>query len=92
MADVKAEVIAVRGTCNAELKGGDSFLIRGLCIIPRGNAKACSVAFASIVMNVGRLRLQEDPICVCCPDPGTGEGGNVMFKLSWVKGHEDDQH
>lgn len=92
MADVKAEVIAVRGTCNAELKEGDTFLIRGLNIVPQGNDKSCSVACASVVMNVGRLRLQEDPVYVSCPDPGTGEGGNVLFKLSLVKGDEDDQH
>jgi uncharacterized repeat protein (TIGR04076 family) len=92
VADVKAEVVTVRGTCNAELKEGDTFLIRGLNIVPQGNDKACSVAFASIMMNVGRLRLQDGPVHVSCPDAGMGEGGNVLFKLSLVKGHEDDQH
>ena len=92
MADVKAEVIAVRGTCNAELKEGDTFLIKGLIIVPQGNDKSCSVACASVVMNVGRLRLQEGPVYISCPDPGTGEGGNVLFKLSWLKDHAGDQH
>lgn len=80
MADVKAEVVRVRGTCNARLEEGDSFLlVRGL---REGNDKACRTALASILMNVGRLKLQEGPIYVSCPDPGTGKGGNVIFKVS----------
>ena len=90
MKSVKAEVISVRGTCDAEFKEGDTFFIQGLHIVPQGSTKACNVAFASIVMNVGRLRLQRGPLYICCPDPGTGEGGNVMFELSWLEGYEDD--
>ena len=90
MADVKAEVVIIRGVCNAGFREGDTFLISGLCMIPQGHSKVCNVAFATITMNIGRLGLQEGPVYVCCPDPGTGEGGNVMFKLSWVKGYEDD--
>lgn len=85
MAEVKAEVIRVRGVCNAELKEGDVFLLRGLRIIPQGNEKACQVAFASIIANSGRLKLLRGPIYISCPDPGTGEGGNVTFRISAVE-------
>jgi len=92
MADVKVEVVRVRGICNADFKKGDSFLLRGLRIVLQGNDKACRVAFASIVTNIGRLRLQGSPIYVSCPDPGTGDGGNVIFGISVVESHEEDQH
>lgn len=91
MAHVKAEVVRVRGTCNAALEESDTFLIGGLRVEPQGRDKVCSVAFATLVMNAGRLRLHDSPIYVCCPDPGTGEGGNVTFKLSFARGDEDDQ-
>ncbi len=84
MTAIKAEVVRVLGACNAELKEGDTFLLRGTQIIPQGGAKSCQVVFASLVMNAGRLRLQE-PVCVACTDPGTGEGGNVTIELSTVK-------
>jgi uncharacterized repeat protein (TIGR04076 family) len=95
--DVRAEVIAVRGTCNAGLEEGDTFHLQGLRVVPLGRDRACNVAFASLVMNAGRLGLRPGPLglragplYVCCPDPGTGEGGNVLFELSWEVGHEDD--
>jgi uncharacterized repeat protein (TIGR04076 family) len=77
----RVEVMAVRGTCNAQLEEGDTFVLQGLRIVPQGHDKACCFAFASIVANLGRLRFQ-DPICVSCPDPGTGAGANVIFRLS----------
>ena len=83
MAHVTAEAIAVRGYCNAALEVGDQFILEGLRITPQCGDKSCTLAFASLVNNVGRLRLQQGPICVACPDPGTGEGGNVLFRLSW---------
>jgi uncharacterized repeat protein (TIGR04076 family) len=89
MADIRAEVVRVQGRCNAGLEKGDSLLLSGLRIMPEGGAGACTVAFASLVMNAGRLRLREGSLYVCCPDPGTGEGGNVMFELSRVKTDEE---
>ncbi len=85
MADVRVEVIRVRGVCNAELKKGDTFLVRGLRIVPQGNEKACQVAFGSIIANIGRLGLSRGPIYISCPDPGTGEGGNVVFRISMME-------
>jgi len=84
MADVAVEVVRVRGTCNAGLCEGDTFILRGLRIIPQG-----PIAFASVVMNAGRLTLGSSPVCIACPDPGTGEGGNVVLKLIWRQNRED---
>ena len=82
MAHVKAEAVKVRGHCNAALEEGDQFVVEGLRITPLCGDKSCTLAFASQTNNVGRLRLQHGPICVACPDPGTGEGGNVLFRLT----------
>jgi uncharacterized repeat protein (TIGR04076 family) len=88
----RIQVIAVRGVCNAELRAGDMFLLDGFCITPRGHNKTCYVAFASLVANIGRLKLQEGSICVSCPDPGTGMGGNVLFELSSIESDENGHH
>jgi uncharacterized repeat protein (TIGR04076 family) len=92
MSSVIVEVIAVKGTCNAELKPHDVFLLKNFRITPQGHNKACGVACASLVANVGRLKIQPGPVYVSCPDPGTGVGGNVLFELSWAEDDEDDQH
>lgn len=81
MAGVRIKVAKISGRCNAAFEIGDTFVLDGWRITPQGNDKACQVAFASVVMNVGRLRLQGGPLFVACPDPGTGEGGNVIFEL-----------
>ncbi len=88
----KVEVVAVRGTCNAALEEGDIFLLEGFRIVPQNNEKACSIAFASIMASIGRLKLQEGPLYISCPDPNTGAGGNVIFKLSMVERHENNHH
>ena len=77
----RVHVIAVRGgTCNARFEEGDTFTLEELRFVPQGHDKACYVAFASIVANLGRLKLQ-NPICVSCPDSGIGAGANVIFEL-----------
>ncbi len=91
MADIRIDVAKVCGHCNAALENGDSFLLRGTSITPQGHWKSCQIALASVVMNAGRLRISESPIYIACPDPGTGEGGNVTFRLSFVDDHEYDQ-
>ena len=86
MPNLEVQVARVRGICNSKLEEGDSFLIRWLHMAPPRNGRFCNVAFASIIMNVGRLALQEGPIHISCPDPGTGDGGNVVFRLSLAGG------
>jgi uncharacterized repeat protein (TIGR04076 family) len=88
MADVKIKVAKICGRCNAALEIGDTFILRGYKISPLGNEKSCQVAWMSIINNVGRLRLNNGPIYVACPDPAMGEGGNVIFKLSVVEENE----
>lgn len=88
MTNIEAEVVRVRGVCNAELKEGDPFPLDRESL--RRNGKLCRVALASIIMNVGRLRLLGSPLYVSCPDPGTGKGGNVIFRISEVKSDGDD--
>lgn len=92
MSSVIVEVIAVRGTCNAELKSHDVFLLENFRVTPHGHNKACGVACASLVANVGRLKIRSGPVYVSCPDPGTGVGGNVLFELSLAEDDENDQH
>jgi uncharacterized repeat protein (TIGR04076 family) len=88
MSEIAVKVVRVTGNCNARLEEGHTFLLKGLEIIPQEDAPSCQVAFASIVQNAGRLRLHGARIFVACPDPGTGEGGNVIFQLSM---EEDDE-
>ncbi len=88
MTDIRIEVAKVRGHCLAGLEIGDEFLFQGTSICPQGHQKSCQVAHASFVMNAGRLRISRAPLYVSCPDPGTGEGGNVIFEVSYVDDHE----
>jgi uncharacterized repeat protein (TIGR04076 family) len=92
MSRCRVEVAAVRGTCNAGLVKGDRLDVDlDRLDLPEWRERSCCLAFASIVAGIGRLKLQPDPLFVACPDPGTGAGGNVIFELSLVDGHEDDQ-
>jgi uncharacterized repeat protein (TIGR04076 family) len=87
---VIAQVVAVRGTCNAALKVQDVFILDGFYFIPQGHDRTCGVACASLVANVGRLKLKAGPVHISCPDPATGVGGNVLFELSLVETNADD--
>jgi len=82
MMSVNIKVVSVKGTCNAHLAPGDTFLLEEFRLTPQGHKKTCGVACASLVANFWRLKLQPRPIYVSCPDPGTGEGANVLFELS----------
>jgi uncharacterized repeat protein (TIGR04076 family) len=86
---IKIEVIAVRGKCNAGLAVGDTFLLDNWRIMSGNADKMCCVALASIVASGCRWKLHEGGLCVSCPDPGAGEGGNVIFRLCEEEGHEN---
>jgi uncharacterized repeat protein (TIGR04076 family) len=88
---MKIEVIAVRGRCNAGLAVGDTFLLHSWHIISGNANKMCCVALASIIACVSRWKLHDGAVCVSCPDPGTGEGGNVLFRLCQEEGYENHQ-
>ena len=91
MSNVIAQVVAVKGTCNAALKVQDAFILDEFCFIPQGHNKTCGVACAALVANVGRLKFQTGPVYVSCPDPATGVGGNVLFELSMGETNANDQ-
>jgi uncharacterized repeat protein (TIGR04076 family) len=90
MSSVIVKVITVRGTCNAGLKPHDVFLLENFRVTPHGHNKTCGVACASLVANVGRLKIQPGPVYISCPDPGTGVGGNVLFELSLAEDDKND--
>jgi uncharacterized repeat protein (TIGR04076 family) len=86
---IKAKVVNVQGICNAELQLGDIFFLEALRITPRGHTRECALAYASLTANAGRLAINPQGLCVSCPDPGTGQGGNVIFRL-WVERRDTD--
>jgi len=90
MSIVDVEAVRISGICNAGLCVGDKFHLKGVELLPKDHGRLCQYAFATIVTNVGRLRFGENPIFVSCLDPGTGEGGNVIFKLCLRENHGDD--
>ncbi|MBN2002268.1 MAG: TIGR04076 family protein [Anaerolineae bacterium] len=75
-------VVKVKGRCNAGLEVGDTLFMDGLALVPRQDDKVCYVALASIMASIGRLSLSQPVVCVSCPDPATGAGGNVIFEIS----------
>jgi uncharacterized repeat protein (TIGR04076 family) len=82
---IKAEAIRVSGACNAQIREGDTYLVSGTDVLPPSQGRTCSLLAMSIALNAGRLRLGNGPLFVSCPDPGTGDGGNVIVKLSVVE-------
>ena len=82
MPDVRIEVVRTRGHCNADFHEGESFFYKGSQLIATERGFDCLFALATVVVNAGRLRLEKGPIYLSCPDPGTGEGGNVIFRVS----------
>jgi uncharacterized repeat protein (TIGR04076 family) len=85
MTQVNAVIVKVSGVCNASFQEGDAFLVTGLNILPQNHNRACSLFYASMTLNAGRLGLEDGPLYISCPDPGTGDGGNVIVKLSAVE-------
>ena len=83
--EVKVDVVKVSGICNAALQESDFFLLDGAGILLQGHNRTCSLLCSSIVLNAGRLRLLKSPLFVSCPDPGTGDGGNVIVRLSAIE-------
>ena len=88
----RIRVVAVRGRCNAGLEVGDSFVLDGWRLISDNAAKLCCVALASIIANASRSKLRKGGVYVSCPDPATGEGGNVIFELCPQEDHDSNQH
>ena len=88
MPDVRIEIVRTRGKCNADFHEGETFLYKESQLIGTERGFDCLFAQATIVTNLGRLRLEKCPMYLSCPDPGSGEGGNVTFRISFMSARE----
>lgn len=77
-----ATVVQVVGTCNAGYKVGDRIIVNldTACIDKGQSDNLCVFALSSILANACRIRREETALA-SCPDPATGIGGNVSFKV-----------
>ena len=77
-----AEVVRLKGTCNAGYRSGDKVVVNldNACIDKKQSDSLCIFALNAILANMSRIR-QQDTILASCPDPGTGLGGNVIFQI-----------
>jgi uncharacterized repeat protein (TIGR04076 family) len=91
MMELVIDVARVEGMCNAGLSTGQRFCMSGTGLASDDGQELCRVALASISLNVGRLGSGKGPLYVSCPDPGTGSGGNVVFRLRSMGAEDDDQ-
>lgn len=77
-----ATVVRVMGRCNAGYEVGDKVVV-GLddaCIDKEYSDNLCIFALSAILANMSRTR-EKEQILASCPDPATGLGGNVIFKI-----------
>jgi uncharacterized repeat protein (TIGR04076 family) len=77
-----AAVVRVTGTCNAGYRVGDQVVIDldTACIDKEQSDQLCVFALGAVLANMGRIR-QGKQVLASCPDPATGLGGNVVFKI-----------
>jgi uncharacterized repeat protein (TIGR04076 family) len=83
--DVRIKVVRIHGKCNANFHEGETFLYNGSQLIGAERGFDCLFAQGTIMTNLGRLTFEKDPIFLSCPDPGSGEGGNVTFRISYIE-------
>ena len=85
-----ATVVRVTGACNAGYKLGDKVTVNldNACINKEKSDNLCIFAASAILANMSRTRRGEDGLA-SCPDPATGLGGNVIFKI--IKGESTDE-
>ena len=89
MPDVRIDVVRTLGKCNADFHEGETFFYEGSQLIGTERGFDCLFAQGTIVTNLSWLRLEKRPIYLSCPDPGTGEGGNVTFRISFMSAREE---
>ena len=85
-----ATVVRVTGTCNAGYKIGDKVTVNldSACINKEASHNLCIFAIKAILDNMSRIRRGEETLA-SCPDPATGLGGNVIFKI--IKEESNDE-
>lgn len=77
-----ATVTCVTGTCNAGYQVGDKIIVNRdtACIDKEGSDHLCIFALGAILVNLCRIEPGEKAFA-SCPDPATGQGGNVLFDI-----------
>ncbi len=82
MRQTVATVERVAGICNAGYHVGDKIVVNldDACVVKDQSDKLCIFALGAILANMARLRRGEQ-ILAACPDPATGLGGNVVFRV-----------
>lgn len=77
-----ATVVQVTGACNAGYEVGDKIIVdlNNACIDKKESSNLCVFALSAILANMSRIRRGEKTLA-SCPDPATGFGGNVIFKI-----------
>jgi len=77
-----ATVVRVTGTCNAGYRVGNQVVVDldTACIDKEQSDQLCVFALGAVLANMSRIR-QEEQALASCPDPATGLGGNVVFKI-----------
>lgn len=84
-----ATVVRVTGTCNAGYQVGDKIVVNldNACIEKEHSNDLCIWALSAILANMCRIR-QGEKALASCPDPATGLGGNVIFKVVKEEYHD----
>ena len=77
-----ATVVRVTGRCNAGYKLGDRVVVNldNACVDKEQSDNLCIFAVSAILSNMSRTRRDEHTLA-SCPDPATGLGGNVIFRV-----------
>ena len=85
-----ATIVRVTGKCNAGYQLGDQILVNleTACIEKERSDNLCIYALGAILASMTRIRPGQKALA-SCPDPATGLGGNVIFRV--MKEARDDQ-
>lgn len=90
MREAIATVVQVTGHCNAGYKSGDKVVVNlnNACIDKEQSDNLCIFALSAILTNMARSGWGEE-ILASCPDPATGLGGNVVFRIKKEKSNDE---
>lgn len=85
-----ATVVRVTGTCNAGYRVGDKVVVNldNACVEKEHSNNLCIFALNAVLANMCRIR-QGETTLTSCPDPATGLGGNVVFRIRKEEYHEE---
>lgn len=83
MGKTVATVTQITGTCNAGYRVGDQVVVNRdtACIDKQRSDSLCIFALSAILASMCRLKPGERGLA-SCPDPATGQGGNVIFEIT----------